>query len=64
MNDKKVKGTLVGCDGNAFSLMAHFSKLAERQGWSSDEVNEVITEAISDDYEHIKQTLNGHMEAE
>ena len=63
MSNKKVKGTLVGCDGNAFSLMGHFSKLAERQGWSSDEVKEVIDEATSGNYEHLKQTLNERMEA-
>lgn len=60
--DKKVKGSLVGCDGNAFALMGHFRKLARKEGWSKDEINLVIDEAMSGEYNHLIATLDEHME--
>jgi small nuclear ribonucleoprotein (snRNP)-like protein len=35
-NNKKVKGSLVGVDGNAFALMGHFKRLATQQGFDND----------------------------
>lgn len=53
----KVKMSLVGLDGNAFSLMAAFQKKAIRQGWTPEEVKEVINECMSGDYNHLLCTL-------
>jgi len=55
--NKKVSMTLVGLDGNAFSLMATFRKNALKQGWSEEEVNTVLNECMSGDYDHLLQTL-------
>ena len=56
-NDKKVKMTLEGLDGNAFSLMGAFSRKAKKQGWTEEEVKEVIKECMTGDYDHLLRTL-------
>jgi hypothetical protein len=55
---KTVKGTLLGIDGNAFAIMGHFSKVARREGWSKDEIKEVLDDAMSGDYNHLVYTIN------
>lgn len=59
--DNLVKGTLDGCDGNAFALLGHFSKLAKRQGFDKDWIDDVITEAKRGDYEYLVQILSENM---
>jgi hypothetical protein len=54
---KKVELTLVGLDGNAFSLMGAFSQAARRQGWNQDEIKEVLDDAMSGDYNHLLRVL-------
>ena len=58
----KVKLELVGLDGNAFSLMAHFRRAALRQGWTKEDVDDVLKEAKSGDYDHLLCTLMDHTE--
>lgn len=53
----KVKMQLAGLDGNAFALMEAFSRNARRQGWTSDEIDTVLTECRSGDYDHLLCTL-------
>ena len=48
---------LAGLDGNAFALMGAFSRNARRQGWTSDEIDTVLTECRSGDYDHLLCTL-------
>jgi predicted protein tyrosine phosphatase len=55
--NKRVCMNLVGLDGNAFALMGAFSKEAKRQGWDSDEIQMVIDECKSGDYDHLLFTL-------
>ena len=43
----KVKMTLIGVDGNAFSLMGAFSSNARKQGWTNDEIK-VVTDDDGD----------------
>ena len=58
--DKKVKLELVGLDGNAFALMGSFSRQACREGWTKAEIDEVLTECKSGDYDHLLQTPMAH----
>ena len=58
METKKVNLTLVGLDGNAFSLMGAFKSQAENEGWSKDEIDAVLNEAMSGDYDHLVATLS------
>ena len=63
MLEQKVVGSLIGVDGNAFSLMGHFSKLAKRQGVPQEQVKKVLDEAKSGDYDHLIQTLDSNMQS-
>jgi hypothetical protein len=54
---KKIKLNLVGLDGNSFYLMGAFSRQARKEGWSKEEIAEVMKECESGDYDHLLQTL-------
>lgn len=53
----KVKLTLVGIDGNAFSLMGAFKTAARKQGWTADEISDVIFKCMAGDYNNLLCTL-------
>lgn len=55
--NKKVKLDLLGLDGDAFSLMGAFSRQAKRESWSKEEIDSVLEECRSGDYDHLLQTL-------
>ena len=59
---KKVKLQLVGLDGNAFALMGAFQRQARKEGWTKEEIKEVLDECQSDDYDHLLATLAEHCE--
>lgn len=54
---KKVKLQLVGLNGNAFSVMGAFKNAARKQGWSPEEVKEVLDKAMASDYDHLLATI-------
>lgn len=54
---KQVDLDLQGADGNAFALIGKFADQARQEGWQENEINEVITEAKSGDYDQLLQTL-------
>lgn len=60
--NKKVNLTLVGIDGNAFSIIGAFQKQARKEGWKQDEIKSVLDEAMSGDYNHLLQTIMVHCE--
>ena len=60
--DKKVNLELVGLDGNAFSLMGAFQKQARREGWTKEEIESVLDDARSSDYNHLLQVLVSYCE--
>lgn len=55
---KKINLNLVGLNGNAFALLAAFSEKARKEGWSKDEINEVLSDATNGDYNHLVATLS------
>lgn len=57
MTDKKVTLELVGLDGNAFALMRAFRQQARKEGWTKEEIDEVLEECKSGDYNHLLCTL-------
>ena len=63
MVDKKITLELVGLDGNAFSLMGAFRKQARKEGWSQSEIDEVLKEAMTKDYNHLLATLMDYCES-
>lgn len=62
LNGKTVQMNLVGLDGNAFSLMGAFSSNARRQGWTKEEIDVVISQCMSGDYDNLLCTLVAHTE--
>jgi hypothetical protein len=56
----KVKLGLVGLDGNAFSLMGAFKQAARRQGWNKTQIDTVINDCMSGDYNHLLGVLMGN----
>ncbi len=59
---KKVTLELVGLNGNAFVLMGAFSSQARKEGWTKEEIDEVLNECMSGDYNHLLCTLMYHTE--
>ena len=57
---KTINLDLLGLDGNAFVLMGVFRKQARREGWDANEIEAVMTECQSSDYDHLLQTLMKH----
>lgn len=58
----KVKLDLRGLDGNAFVLLGAFRKAAQRQGFPETEIDAVLNEAKSGDYNHLLSVLIAHTE--
>lgn len=48
---------LAGLNGNVFNLFAKFSQAARRQGFSREEVQAVLDEARTSDYDHALRVL-------
>jgi hypothetical protein len=57
---KKVKLKLVGLDGNAFSVMGAFNRQARKEGWTAEEIDTVLKDAMSSDYNHLLATIAKH----
>ena len=60
--DKTVNLELVGANGNAFALMGVFQRQAKREGWTGDEINKVLKEAKSRDYNYLLAVIQNHCE--
>lgn len=58
--DKQIELDLTTIDGNAFALMGAFNKAARREGWSTEEIDAVLTEAKSGEYNNLVATLAKH----
>ncbi len=54
---KTVNLELIGVDGNAYAIMGLFSRQARREGWTQDEIDLVLEEAKSGDYNHLLSTI-------
>ena len=61
--NKTVNLDLVGVNGNAFAIMGVFKKQAHREGWTQEEIDTVLTEAKSGDYNYLLATISNHCEA-
>ena len=60
--DKTVNLNLVGVNGNAFMIMGVFKRQAKKEGWTPEEIKQVIDEAKSGDYVHLLATIENHCE--
>ena len=60
INTKKIQLDLVGIDGNAYAIMGTFQRQARREGWTKEEIDSVLKEAQSGDYDHLLKTIMAH----
>lgn len=61
--DKTVDLELDGVNGNAFMIMGVWRRQAVREGWSDEEIQAVLKEAKSGDYDHLLATIMNHCES-
>jgi uncharacterized membrane-anchored protein len=62
--EKSINLNLVGLNANAFALMGAWRRQAKREDWTEEEIEAVMTEATSSDYNHLLSTLENHCEYE
>lgn len=60
--NKTVNLDLVGVNGNAFMIMGVFQKQARREGWTKEEIDFVLDEAKSSDYNHLLANISSYCE--
>jgi hypothetical protein len=58
--NKTVNLSLVGVDGNAYAILATFTRQAKKENWSQQEIELVMEEAQSKDYDHLLNTILNH----
>lgn len=61
--NKTISLDLTTIDGNAYALLAAFRRQARKEGWAKEEIDEVIAEAKSVDYDYLAGTLAAHCES-
>lgn len=54
----KKKYNLVGVDGNAYSLMGYTANAMKTEGFSKQEIDDVMKNAMSSDYNHLIVVLD------
>lgn len=61
---RKVKMKLVGLDGNAFIIMGAWQRNAKRQNWSDEDIEKVLEEAQSSNYNHLLSVIIEHSDGD
>lgn len=60
--NKKIILDLTTIDGNAFSIMGAFSRQARKEGWTKEEITEVLDKAMEGDYDNLLRVIIRHCE--
>ena len=60
--NKTVNLNLVGVNGNAFMIMGVFQRQAQKEDWSQEEIDLVLEEAKSSDYNYLLATHQNQCE--
>lgn len=50
---KSKKYSLIGVDGNAYCIMGYVTKAMKESGFSKEERDAYLADAMSDDYNHL-----------
>ena len=53
MTKKKTKYSLVDIDGNAYSIMGYVQSAMEDVGFSKEDIDAYLDDAMSSDYNHL-----------
>ncbi len=62
VREMKPELVLVGEDGNAFSILGRARRAARGAGWTTEEWEAVMAEAMSGDYDHLLATMMEHFD--
>ena len=54
--------TLDRQDGNAFNILGRCMRAAKQAGWTKEQIDAVLQEMRSGDYDHLLQTAMKHFE--
>ena len=57
---RTVPYTLVGQNSNAYHLLGGWADAAKKNGWKKEDIDKVIEEATSGDYENLLRVLVAH----
>jgi len=60
MNKPKIK--LTGTDGNAFSILGIARRAAKSAGWTSIQIEDMMKEAMSGDYNNLIGTVSKYFD--
>ena len=61
--NKKIRLNLVGQDGNAYALMGAFKRQARQEGWTALEIDAVMQDCMSGDYDHLVGVISDYCES-
>lgn len=59
-----IKVSLIGQDGNAFSILGVVKRAMKKAEVPADEINEMINDMIAEDYDHLLQTVVSNFNVE
>lgn len=62
--NKTVNLDLTTIDSNIFAIMGAFSRQARREKWTQQEIDAVLEEAKSGDYDHAIATISDYCDPE
>ena len=60
MPDRIPEIDLTGPDGNAYALMAHANDFAKQFSWDQDQIDAMINDMKSGDYDHLVEVFDKH----
>jgi hypothetical protein len=60
--NKTVNLDLVGTNGNAYAITGAFQQQAKKEQWTQEEIDTVLKEAMTKDYNHLLATILNHCE--
>jgi len=60
----KPKLKLSGRNGNAFVILGAARKAAREAGWTKEDIDDFMAEAMVGNYDHLLQTCMNHFEVE
>jgi len=58
----KPKLKIIGKDGNAFSILGEARRAAKKAGWSKAEVEKMLQESMSGDYDNLLNTMSKYFD--
>lgn len=58
----KPKLKIIGKDGNAFAILGEARRAAKKAGWSQDEIDKMLQESMSGDYNNLLATVSKYFD--